>query len=172
MEHQIIKMGSQDPTKSPPHIEDDVAVLQGQPSKTIFNPNERLSLAPPARIAIGIFGGLLGGMALGFMSGFQTAGLRFRAENAHRMPKSEKDWFFYHRSKSHYSVLAGMKASAKTGAVLALMTGIYLSLEEQFDHIRGGQSKDCVSSIMAGTMSGALYSLASTYERQLHHDFI
>jgi hypothetical protein len=124
--------------------------------------NERLSLQPSNRVTLGIFSGLLVGMGAGFIRGFRVAELRFRAENAHRMPKSEKGWFFYHRSKTHYSVLAGMKMSAKTGVVFSLMSGMFLTLEDQFDNIRGGQSKDCISTIMAGTITGGLYSLAST----------
>src|SRR6201996_5734438 len=161
MEHRSTAMENSDST--------DTSVGNGTNAATSkpveFLPrdrNERLSLAPSNRITLGIFSGLLAGMGAGFIRGFQVADLRFRAENAHRMPKSEKGWFFYHRSKTHYSVLAGMKMSARTGVVFSLMSGMFLTLEDQFDNIRGGQSKDCISTIMAGTISGGLYSLAST----------
>jgi hypothetical protein len=122
--------------------------------------NERLSLDPPVRIAGGMFLALMTGLSAGFMRGYQAGGLRFRAENAHRQPKSEKGWFFYHRSKTHFSTLAGMKVAVRTGAVLALLTGMILGLEDQFDRLRGGESRDVLSTVMAGTVSGGLYSFA------------
>jgi hypothetical protein len=98
---------------------------------------------------------------MGFVNGHRVADLKFRAENSHRTPKSEKGWYFYHRSKSHYAVLGGMKMAARTGVLMSLMVGMFFVLEDQFDNIRGGQSKDCVSSVFAGTMTGGLYSAAS-----------
>ncbi|KAA8574705.1 hypothetical protein EYC84_003955 [Monilinia fructicola] len=37
-------------------------------------------------------------MALGISHGSQTAGLRFRAENAHRLPTSPTGWYLYHKT--------------------------------------------------------------------------
>jgi hypothetical protein len=164
MEHHLNRMDNPNSANESVHNEDDVAI----PKKLEYlrrDTNERLSMRPADRISLGIVSGLLAGMCVGFMRGYQMADLRFRAENAHRMPKSEKGWFFYHRSKTHYSVLAGMKLSAKTGSVFALMSGMFLILEDQLDNIRGGQSKDCISTTIAGTMAGGLYSLASMLPR-------
>src|ERR1700753_3383870 len=103
MEHHFDKMENRDSADEPVQNGENVA-----PPKTIEilprDRNERLSLQPSNRFALGIVSGLLVGISAGFIRGFQIADLRFRAENGHRMPKSEKGWFFYHRSKTHYSV--------------------------------------------------------------------
>lgn len=133
-----------------------------EPSVSYDASNDRLSTSPSNRIIIGLMGGLFVGVAGGFLRGFNAASLRFTAENAHRRPSSQKNWYFYHRSKQQYSTLAGMKLAARTGLVFSLTTGIYFIIEDQFDSMRGGE-KDAVNSVMAGTVTGGLYSLASEF---------
>jgi hypothetical protein len=120
--------------------------------------NDRLSMSPSSRIIIGLMGGLFAGVAGGFLRGFNAATLRFMAENAHRKPSSQKGWYFYHRSKQQYSMVAGMKLAGRTGLVFSLLTGSFFILEDQFDRMRGGE-KDVLSSVMAGTVTGGLYSV-------------
>ncbi|KAI9350020.1 hypothetical protein DFJ73DRAFT_394183 [Zopfochytrium polystomum] len=61
----------------------------------------------------------------GFLSGAVIAGRararQFLAENAHRLPKTVKGWYFYHKFKQHEFVYAGWFGGWKYGASFAAL---------------------------------------------------
>jgi hypothetical protein len=128
------------------------------PASTVTN-LDRLSLPYIRRVWIGSIGGLSLGMFLGISYGAQMAGFRFRAENSHRLPKSPKGWYLYHKSKNYHMMLQGLKGGLKTGPSMALLSGGFFVAEEALDRCRGRQ--DFVSTTIAGIGIAGGYSLWS-----------
>lgn len=116
----------------------------------------RLSLPFAARVAISSIGGFSAGMFLGAVSGAQTAGLRFRAENSHRLPKSSKGWYFYHKSKNYHMMLQAPKSGLKLGAKMSLLIAGFYVVEEAVDELR--EQRDFLSTTIAGLSVGGVYS--------------
>lgn len=123
---------------------------------TTVNNRDRLSLPTPLRFTYGVLGGFATGLSLGIFHGSQTSGLRFRAENAHRLPTTQKGWYLYHKSKNYNMMLGGLKAGFKLGPKLSLWAGSVFAIEAAVDNIRGPRGKDFVSTTVATlTVSGA-----------------
>jgi len=77
------------------------------------------------------------GFVLGAANGGQMAGLRFRAENAHRLPTSTVGWYLYHKSKNYNAMLGGVKEGLKMGFKLGAWGGLFFWMEEGIDRLRG-----------------------------------
>ena len=105
-------------------------------------------MPPGARTALGMANAGFLGITSGFIREYQSAALRFRAENAHRTPRTEKNWYYYHSAKWYYAMTEGMISSLKWGLRMSAITGGYLQLENAVDNIRG--EKDCFNSAIAG----------------------
>ncbi|KAF2221261.1 hypothetical protein BDZ85DRAFT_239454 [Elsinoe ampelina] len=103
-----------------------------QQRATIFSRSEhdRLSLPFPARLSLSFICSSFTGLGLGSYYGAQSAGLRFRAENAHRLPTSEVGWFLYHKSKNYHAMLGGVKEGIRMGAKLGIWGGLFFWMEE------------------------------------------
>ncbi|KAF4552554.1 Hypothetical protein D9617_9g023420 [Elsinoe fawcettii] len=99
--------------------------------------HDRLSLQFPARLSLSLLCSTFAGFGLGSYYGGQAAGLRFRAENAHRLPTSEVGWFLYHKSKNYHAMLGGVKEGLKMGAKLGVWGGLFFWMEEGVDRMRG-----------------------------------
>ena len=110
---------------------------------------ERLSLYFPFRVTVAAAGGFFSGMLLGLSHGSQLAGLRFRAENAHRLPTSMTGWYMYHKSKNYHVMFGGGREGLKMGAKMGFWAGTFFTVEEAVDLVRGG-SQDFLSSVVAG----------------------
>lgn len=131
-----------------------------------FSPNlseqykdNRLGMRSDLRIyTIGGFT-FLAGTILGTFQEYNRAALRFRAENAHRLPRSERNWFFYHRAKSLDALKSAMPFGIKTGFKMAPWAMGFLVMEEGVDHARGGTSRDFVSDVVAGISIAGVASL-------------
>lgn len=99
------------------------------------------------------------GMALGLSHGSQTAGLRFRAENAHRLPTTPTGWYLYHKSKNYNMALGGVKEGLKMGAKVGFWTAGFFGIEEMFDRYRG--TKDFLNTVVASLSVAGGFSLWS-----------
>ncbi len=130
--------------------------------------SDRLSLPFPIRVAYGMIGGLSTGLFLGISHGSKTAGMRFRAENAHRFPTTQKGWYLYHKSKNYHMMLGGIKDSFKLAPKLCLWAGSFFFLEGILDKARAqragrpGQEDFLSTTIATLTLSG-VWSLWSMY---------
>jgi hypothetical protein len=119
----------------------------------------RLSLPPMVRIpgaALAAFGI---GLALGLAHGSQMAGLRFRAEHAHKLPTTTTGWYLYHKSKNYHLMFGGLKEGFRNGARLSLITSAMFCAENLFDVYRG--SKDMFNTIAASLAVAGGFSLIS-----------
>ena len=87
---------------------------QSNPGKENGRTTTRLStsfpvsiLAPPQVFLLST------GFGLGAVQGGKMAGLRFRAENAHRLPNDTTGWYFYHKAKNYQAMYGGVKEGLK-----------------------------------------------------------
>jgi hypothetical protein len=130
------------------------------------------ALRLPALIAVGATTGSL----LGLIHGANETGLRFRAENAHRLPVTQTGWYLYHKSKNYVAMLGGIKEGVRMAGKQACWVGVFVASEEGVDRARGavsriwsgmreddhgeveGASKDFVSTVFAGLGTAGLFS--------------
>ena len=122
-----------------------------------FVDTNRLSLFWSQRVFLGVLGGFSVGAITGARNGSQEAGLRFRAENSHRLPKSDKGWYFYHKTKNYQMMLHGIKGGFRTGSKLSFLVGGFFVAEEVMDRVR--ERQDFLSTTIAGAGVGGLHSL-------------
>ena len=116
----------------------------------------RLSSPFNVRLPAATTVGFLTGAALGISHGGKTAGMRFRAENAHRFPTTPTGWYLYHKSKNYNVMQGGIKEGLKMGFKLGLWTGSFFVIEEAVDGCRG--TKDFLSTVVAGVTVAAAFS--------------
>jgi hypothetical protein len=122
--------------------------------------DSRMGLPFGMRLPLAISISFLVGMGLGVSHGSQVAGLRFRAENAHRLPSTPTGWYLYHKSKNYQMAFGGVKEGIKMGAKVSFWTASFFSIEETFDRYRG--TKDFINTVIASlTVAGgfSLYSM-------------
>jgi hypothetical protein len=119
----------------------------------------RLSLPYPARLTVATTLSFLVGATLGLSHGAQTAGLRFRAENAHRLPQTSTGWYFYHKSKNYHMAFGGVKEGMKMGIKVSAWVAAFFALEEYWDRIRG--EKDFLNTVMSSLSVAGGFSLWS-----------
>ncbi|OTB01326.1 hypothetical protein M426DRAFT_323597 [Hypoxylon sp. CI-4A] len=109
--------------------------------------DSRLSIPPLIRIPAAALTSFTLGMALGLAHGSKMAGLRFRAEHAHRLPTTTTGWYLYHKSKNYHLAFGGLKEGVKVGARLSVLSTAMFCAENLFDVYRG--TKDIFSTVMA-----------------------
>lgn len=121
--------------------------------------NSRLSLPFSLRLPMAAAFPFIGGMVVGSSYGYQLAGLRFRAENSHRLPTTATGWYLYHKAKNYQMAYQGIKEGVKLGSKLSFWTTGYFLLEDALDDSRG--RKDFISSVLAGLVIAGGFSLFS-----------
>ncbi|KAF2006327.1 hypothetical protein P154DRAFT_422860 [Amniculicola lignicola CBS 123094] len=77
------------------------------------------------------------GFTLGTFTAGHAASLRFRAENAHRLPTTQPGWYLYHKSKNYYKAKYGIIEGVRKGFFVAAWTSVFFLLEESIDVFRG-----------------------------------
>ncbi|KAK4926789.1 hypothetical protein LTR66_010500 [Elasticomyces elasticus] len=102
--------------------------------------NERLSIPFPLRLPAATLAASATGLFLGSSLGGKSAGLRFRAENAHRLPESQVGWYLYHKSKNYHVMLGALKEGAKMSLKLGWWVGLFVGVEEAVDRGRAAVS--------------------------------
>lgn len=126
----------------------------------------------------------MSGFTLGSINAGHMASLRFRAENAHRLPISQPGWYLYHKSKNYYKWKYGVVEGLRKGGYVTVWSGLFFIVEESLDVFRGtwragrtmaemegvdeldikridrgvDRSRDFISSAMAGMVTGGLWS--------------
>ncbi|KAK1815960.1 hypothetical protein LTR12_009651 [Friedmanniomyces endolithicus] len=144
----------------------------------LHNPaHDRLSIPFPLRLPLALILAAVSGSVLGLSQGGLVAGLRFRAENAHRQPNTQTGWYLYHKSKNYHVALGGVLEAFKMAGKLGLWVGVFVTMEEGLDRgraglvrvwrgVRGGKeedvlvesSRDFVSTTLAGLGTAGAFS--------------
>ncbi|KAK6612778.1 hypothetical protein H4I96_01991 [Botrytis cinerea] len=93
--------------------------------------DSRMSIPYGARLPLCTSISFLCGMALGISHGSQAASLRFRAENAHRLPTSPTGWYLYH--KNRFPIITAAR-TARTGLAFGIGYGL---LQDAVGYARG-----------------------------------
>ncbi|KAF1351208.1 hypothetical protein BDV97DRAFT_270330, partial [Delphinella strobiligena] len=119
--------------------------------------NDRLSLPFALRLPLTTTLAFTTGFVLGAAHGGHTAALRFRAENAHRLPSSQVGWYLYHKSKNYNAMLGGIKEGFKMGIRVGGWTAVFFAVEEAVDRLRG-QFRDFLSTIVAALGTAGAFS--------------
>lgn len=121
--------------------------------------NSRLSMPSFIRIPGAAVAGFSIGMSLGLSMGSKMAGLRFRAEHAHKLPTTTAGWYLYHKSKNYHLAFGGLKEGLRTGTRLSILTTAIFCAENLFDVYRG--SKDMFNTVGASLAVAGGFSLIS-----------
>lgn len=131
----------------------------------------RLSLPFPVRLPLCIAISSMTGGVLGGATGSVESGYRFRAENAHRLPKTQAGWYLYHKSKNYVKMMGALKQGLHMAGRLSTWTLLFVSMEEAVDGARAGilrlqhpndedlhVSKDFISTALAGLGTAGAFS--------------
>jgi hypothetical protein len=128
---------------------------------TTTPPAPRLSLPFAFRLPVLSTSAFLVGSSLGASLGGRQAGLIFRAENAHRMPKTQQGWYFYHKTKNYRVMWGGIKSGVRMGLQTAGWVVAFVVCEDAVDRLRG--KVDAGSSVVAGLAGAGAFSLWSKW---------
>lgn len=135
------------------------------PPQHLSAPN-RLNLHPFSRLVVAnIFAFSTTSVVVAIRT-LHTASLQFRAENAHRLPKSTKDWYFYHRSKNYYSGYKAISSGVKSGWGMCGYVSLFVLAENAVDNLRGGQEAgfvDAGSTAVAGGLVAGWFGYMSMF---------
>jgi hypothetical protein len=126
-----------------------------------FLRSQRMGIAPVPRMLLltGIGGAT--GFFRGLFRGASRAGLQFRAENAHRQPKTQNGWYYYHRAKNYKMVLAAFRSGTWNALQLGGLVGVYTGTEAGIDFLRASPMyHDFLSSMASGVTTAAVASLS------------
>lgn len=126
------------------------------------------------RMTLAATGAGIVGLFLGVSKGAQTSALRFRAENSHRLPTSERGWYLYHKSKNYNVAMASVKEGSRMAGKLIAWTGLFFTVEDVVDRARVRRAyierdeeqlgarmrrkKDLLSTVTAGMATSAIFS--------------
>ncbi|KAF2138317.1 uncharacterized protein K452DRAFT_277410 [Aplosporella prunicola CBS 121167] len=124
-------------------------------------PHSRLSLSLDTRLMLSGGVAFTSGLLMGVAHGSQTAGLRYRAENAHRLPTDATGWYMYHKSKNYHMMLGGLREGLRMGARLGVWATGFFVCEEAVDRLRGVANRrgDFGSTVVAGLGTAGAWSL-------------
>ena len=123
---------------------------------------ERLGLSPRNRLLTGAGVAYAGGILFGLSIGGRTAGLRFRAENAHRLPTNKRGWYLYHQEKNKQVIWESFKEGNRMGWRLSPLVVLFIGTEEVIDTLRSkGDGDDSRKDFLSTTVAGM--TVAGTY---------
>ncbi|KAK8166302.1 hypothetical protein IWX90DRAFT_385329 [Phyllosticta citrichinensis] len=129
--------------------------------------NSRLAMSYEARMmTIGSISAMTG-FFLGLSQGVTTHGLRFRAENAHRLPNDPAGWFLYHKRKNYIALWGGVREGLYAGFKTGFWACGFLMCEQAVDRLRGLGGEDYKrqargdfgSTVVAGLGTAGAWSL-------------
>ncbi len=124
--------------------------------------SSRLAIPDFVRIPAASAASFAVGMSLGLVQGSKMAGLRFRAEHAHKLPTSTTGWYLYHKSKNYHLAYGGIREGLRMGVRVSFWTTAMFSIETLFDNYRG--TADLLNTVLAcATVAGgfSLWSMST-----------
>lgn len=125
----------------------------------LIRDTSRLGMLPETRLMLASTASFGVGASLGLSQGSTMAGLRFRAEHAHKLPTTPTGWFMYHKSKNYNMAKDGLKEGVKMGFKVCVVTTAMFFIEDLYDEYR--QSKDFINTTLASLTVAGGFSLWS-----------
>ncbi|KAL2129437.1 hypothetical protein VTI74DRAFT_7811 [Chaetomium olivicolor] len=122
-----------------------------------FYTNARLSLPAPLRIPMASALSFLAGFTVGTTQGGKMAGLRFRAEHAHKLPTSTTGWYLYHKSKNYHMAYGGIREGFRMGCKVSFWTTAMFGIEQMFDSYR--ETADLLNTVTSCVTVAGAFSL-------------
>lgn len=119
----------------------------------------RLSLPFGVRLLLTTTTSFLFGASLGSYLGAHRSALIFRAENAHRMPRSSKGWYFYHKTKNYRAFKGGIIEGVRNGVRVAAWVSMFVVFEDAVDRLRGPGRVDAAATVCAGLGGAGVFSV-------------
>ena len=98
-------------------------------SLILFLQNQKRIWFPPVKSFDVVWQAALIGTIFGGLRKSRLRLLQYTAENAHKKPKSKKDWYLYHRQKQFTTIIYGGKMGAKEGLKIALLLTSFITFD-------------------------------------------
>jgi hypothetical protein len=160
----------------PPKTQEELQAFLARPPvdyqerRRIALENSRLSMMAPTRILLAAVSSFGVGASMGVAQGSKMAGLRFRAEHAHKLPTTPTGWFMYHKSKNYNMAKGAVNHGLKMGCRVSFWTTAMFVVEDMYDEYR--QSKDLMNTVLACLTVAGGFSLWSTHPKQCLPPFV
>ena len=114
------------------------------------------------------------GSILGFSRGARMSGLRFLAENAHRLPTTVGGWYFYNKTKNYRVLLGGFKGGVRQGLRFGAIGGCWVGVEQAWlwasKALGAPKSTELAKELIAGTVTAGTVSALCECD-MLSHEF-
>ncbi|KAJ6510034.1 hypothetical protein C8R47DRAFT_951833, partial [Mycena vitilis] len=106
------------------------------------------------------------GTVIGLNRGARLASLRFLAENAHRTPRTQKGWYYYHKTKNYRMLLGGLRGAVRDGGYLGTVMVGWVGLEEGLRRVGWGRVAMSGAGVGTAGLFCGLYRLTWKTTRQ------
>ncbi|KAK9479818.1 hypothetical protein V1514DRAFT_273952, partial [Lipomyces japonicus] len=117
----------------------------------------RLSVPAEIRLPAVFLATTVYAVPTGLYQGGRIAGLRFLAENSHRLPSTVQGWYFYHKRKNYMVMKHAMTESvAYSTRTVSFMMGLF-GIEALLDHAR--DQIDFLNTTAGASVVGLAYAL-------------
>ncbi|KAL1744397.1 hypothetical protein HDZ31DRAFT_38762 [Schizophyllum fasciatum] len=133
---------------------DAAADLNGRPVE-----DARVRLPFPDRLWIVPLGSSVLGTLIGLRRGARHASLQYRAENAHRPPRTVGGWYFYHKTKNYRVILGALRQGGRTGPLVGAIAGTYVFLEDLVERAGWGDVRAIAAGLGTSAAVSAVYRL-------------
>ncbi|KAK9472707.1 uncharacterized protein V1510DRAFT_403028 [Dipodascopsis tothii] len=128
-----------------------------------YDPTYRFGLTPLLRLPMIMFAVSTYTVPMGLYKGGRVAGLRYLAENTHRLPQTQQGWYFYHKTKNYVVMRDAIIESARYTARVGAFTGLLFGTEAALDAARG--RIDFANTTVAAAVVGLIHSWAGKLSR-------
>ncbi|KAK9242852.1 hypothetical protein V1506DRAFT_546275 [Lipomyces tetrasporus] len=120
------------------------------------DPKYRLGTHPSVRLPFLVMATGIVTFPLGLFRGSKVGGLKFLAENSHRLPGTVQGWYFYHKQKNYVILKDGMIESFKFGMrSITFVSGMF-GVEALLDWARG--QVDFLNTVAGASAVGFVYA--------------
>ena len=124
-----------------------------------YDSNHRFGLNPILRLPIIFFVLSAYTVPMGLYRGGKIAGLRYLAENTHRLPRTQQGWYFYHKTKNYVVMKEAIIESCRYSLNTFKFALCFFGIEAGLDAARG--TIDFLNTTASSCLVGLLYSFSS-----------
>ncbi|KAK9237585.1 hypothetical protein V1525DRAFT_403600 [Lipomyces kononenkoae] len=121
-----------------------------------IDPKYRLGTHPSVRLPFLLIATGILTFPLGLFRGSKVGGLKYLAENSHRLPGTVQGWYFYHKQKNYIILKDGMIESFKFGVRSIAFVSTMFGIEALLDWVRG--QIDFMNTVAGASAVGFLYA--------------